>query len=76
MLVGQFDRVAPADEIEELQGSWGGARFACYPQGHVGYTLMPESFRIAQEIWAADFAQGTSATSPVSNEKDEAMDAA
>jgi len=76
MLAGQFDRVAPAEEIEELARFWGGAHFACYPQGHVGYTLMPESFRIAQEIWASDFAQDTSATSPVSEPKDEAMDAA
>ena len=42
-----------------LSRLWGGAHFACFPQGHVGYTLMPESFRMAQELWAADFAGGS-----------------
>jgi pimeloyl-ACP methyl ester carboxylesterase len=60
MLAGQYDRVAPPEEIEDLARRWSGSRFACFPQGHVGYTLMPESFRIAQEIWASDFAQGRS----------------
>ena len=52
---GQYDQIAPPEEIEELARQWGGAHFACFPQGHVGYTLMPESFRMAQEIWAIRF---------------------
>jgi dienelactone hydrolase len=60
MLAGQYDQIAPPEEIEELSRLWGGTHFACFPQGHVGYTLMPESFRMAQEIWASDFATGPS----------------
>ena len=75
MLAGQYDKIAPPDEIEELARLWE-ARFACFPQGHVGYTLMPESFRMAQEIWASDFTQGPSFTAPVPDVKDEALDLA
>jgi dienelactone hydrolase len=60
MLAGQYDRIAPPKEIEDLARRWEGSHFACFPQGHVGYTLMPESFRMAQEIWPADFSQGRS----------------
>jgi hypothetical protein len=76
MLAGQYDRIAPPDEIEELAKNWGGAHFACYPQGHVGYTLMPESFRMAQELWASDFSSGPSFTTPISDLKGGTMDTA
>jgi dienelactone hydrolase len=66
MLAGQYDQIAPPDEIEELARLWDNARFACFPQGHVGYTLMPESFRMAQELWPADFGEGPSLIEPVS----------
>jgi dienelactone hydrolase len=66
MLAGQYDQIAPPEEIEALSRLWGGAHFACFPQGHVGYTLMPESFRMAQELWVGDFAAGPSFTAPVS----------
>jgi hypothetical protein len=33
----------------------------------VGYTLMPESFRLAQEIWADDFEAGPSFADPVAS---------
>jgi dienelactone hydrolase len=74
-IAGAYDRVAPPEEIEELARKWGG-RFACFPQGHVGYTLMPESFRLAQELWAGDFAQGPSFTMPASELKDEMAEGA
>ncbi|HEX4141292.1 MAG TPA: hypothetical protein VHY09_13160 [Candidatus Methylacidiphilales bacterium] len=75
-IAGMYDRIAPPAEVEDLAKKWG-AHYACFPQGHVGYTLMPESFRMAQEIWANDFAQGPSFTAPVSEVKDdEAIDAA
>jgi hypothetical protein len=73
LLAGQYDQIAPPNEIEELSRLWGHAHFACFPQGHVGYTLMPESFRMAQEIWAADFASGPSFTAPASELKSEAL---
>jgi dienelactone hydrolase len=69
MLAGQYDKIAPPEQIEDLARAWGGAHFACFPQGHVGYTLMPESFRMAQEIWSSDFAAGPSFTAPASELK-------
>jgi hypothetical protein len=66
MLAGQYDKIAPPEEIEDLAKLWDRAHFACFPQGHVGYTLMPESFRMAQEIWGSDFAAGPSFTAPAS----------
>jgi dienelactone hydrolase len=74
-IAGTYDRIAPPAEIEELARMWG-ARYAAFPQGHVGYTLMPESFRMAQEIWAADFARGPSFTASASELKNEAMEGA
>jgi dienelactone hydrolase len=68
-IAGAYDRVAPPAEVAELAKQWG-AHYACFPQGHVGYTLMPESFRMAQEIWANDFAQGPSFTAPEAEGKD------
>jgi hypothetical protein len=76
MIAGLYDRIAPPEEIEALAKNWGGAHFAAYPQGHVGYTLMPESFRMAQELWASDFAQGPSFIDPAPDLKSNAMDAA
>lgn len=72
LIAGQYDRIAPPEDIEALGKLWGGTHFACFPQGHVGYTLMPESFRMAQELWASDFHSGPSFTAPIS----EAMDPA
>jgi hypothetical protein len=69
-IAGEFDRIAPPGEIEDLAKKWGG-RFASFPQGHVGYTLMPESFRMAQEMWAGDFSKGPSFTAPATELKDE-----
>ena len=74
-IAGEYDRIAPPADVEELAKKWG-AYYACFPQGHVGYTLMPESFRMAQETWASDFAQGPSFTAPVSEVKDEALEGA
>ena len=74
-IAGTYDRIAPPADVKQLAKQWG-ASYACFPQGHVGYTLMPESFRMAQETWASDFAQGPSFTAPASELKDGAIDAA
>ena len=42
----------------------------------MGYTLMPESFRMAQEIWGADFATGPSFTASAAEVKSGAMEGA
>jgi len=74
MIAGQYDKIAPPGEVEELARLWDNAHFACFPQGHVGYTLMPESFRMAQEIWGADFVGGPSFTAPVSDLNEEVIE--
>ncbi len=76
MLAGQYDQIAPPEEIQELHRLWAGSHYASFPQGHVGYTLMPESFRMAQELWASDFATGPSFTAPASELKPGTLDPA
>ena len=56
LLAGEYDRIAPPDEIEALHRAWPGSHYRCVTQGHVGYALMPASFRLAQELWPEDFA--------------------
>lgn len=55
MLAGEYDRIAPPEQIARLHQQWDGSHYHCFKQGHVGYTLMPESFRLAQLLWADDF---------------------
>lgn len=57
LIAGEYDKIAAPEEISELHQAWPGSHFHCFPQGHVGYTLMPESFRLAQEVWKEDFQQ-------------------
>jgi len=59
LIAGEYDRIAPPEEIADLHRAWKGSQYHCFKQGHVGYTLMPESFRIAQESWANDFTRET-----------------
>lgn len=55
LIAGEYDQIAPPEQIAQLHQRWTGSHYHCFKQGHVGYTLMPESFRLAQELWAADF---------------------
>ncbi|PAW79751.1 MAG: hypothetical protein B9S32_00040 [Verrucomicrobia bacterium Tous-C9LFEB] len=55
LLAGEYDRIAPPELIRQLNQKWEGSHYHCFKQGHVGYTLMPESFRLAQDLWADDF---------------------
>ncbi|MGD9896653.1 MAG: alpha/beta hydrolase [Candidatus Methylacidiphilaceae bacterium] len=57
LLGGIYDRVVPLRLLEEFRAAWHGCHFYPFPQGHVGYRLMRESLRIAQEIWPRDFAR-------------------
>jgi dienelactone hydrolase len=56
LIAGEYDRIAPPEEVAQLHRQWEGSHFHVFKQGHVGYTLMPESFRMAQELWPQDFA--------------------
>jgi hypothetical protein len=57
LIAGSYDRIAPPEDIHQLHLAWPGSHYYCFPQGHVGYTLMPSSFRMALELWAEDFAK-------------------
>jgi hypothetical protein len=49
LLAGIFDRIATPETIRGLHTKWKGSHYAEFRQGHVGYQLMPESLRMAQE---------------------------
>lgn len=49
LMGGTFDRIAPPSSIQSLQKTWKGSHYAELRQGHVGYQLMPESLRLAQQ---------------------------
>jgi hypothetical protein len=50
LMGGTFDRIAPPETIRAVHEKWKGSHYAECRQGHVGYQLMPESLRLAQEI--------------------------
>lgn len=55
LLAGAYDRISPPERVRRFQEVCAGAQFHVFPQGHVGYRLMPESWRLAQELWPEDF---------------------
>lgn len=55
LVAGTFDRIAPPHSIRALQDVWPGCYYDEFRQGHVGYQLMPESLRLAQERFPAMF---------------------
>jgi pimeloyl-ACP methyl ester carboxylesterase len=56
LLAGTYDRVTPPAVIRRLHAQWGGSHYAEFPQGHVGYRLMPESLALAQRLMPELFA--------------------
>jgi len=59
MLAGTLDRIAAPATIRALHEKWVGSHYYEFPQGHVGYRLLPESARLAAELWPGDFASFT-----------------
>ncbi|PTX97620.1 hypothetical protein DB346_21775 [Verrucomicrobia bacterium LW23] len=55
LIAGTYDLIAPPADIEALHKAWQGSHYACFDQGHVGYTLMPKSFAMAGDLWPDDF---------------------
>jgi pimeloyl-ACP methyl ester carboxylesterase len=49
LLAGHFDRIAPVHSIKQLHQRWAGSHYQEIRQGHVGYQLMPASWRLARE---------------------------
>jgi hypothetical protein len=49
LVAGAWDRIAPPSMIRKLNEHWSGSHYAEIQQGHVGYQLMPASWRIARE---------------------------
>lgn len=48
-VAGEFDLVARAEHIEEIQQCWRGSELLKIPQGHFGYRMMRETVRRLQE---------------------------
>ena len=44
LVSGDYDLVAPPDDIAELSRRWTGAELMTIPQGHFGYRMMRETF--------------------------------
>jgi pimeloyl-ACP methyl ester carboxylesterase len=44
LAAGEFDTIARAADIAELQARWPGAALITEPQGHFGYRLMPAAW--------------------------------
>jgi 1-acyl-sn-glycerol-3-phosphate acyltransferase len=42
-VAGDFDVVAPPEDIEALHQKWRGSELLCVPQGHFGYRMMRET---------------------------------
>ena len=45
LLAGEHDTIVLPASLRALHERWAGSRFFCGPQGHLGFTLMPEAFR-------------------------------
>ncbi|MEP6670467.1 MAG: hypothetical protein ABJF10_15005 [Chthoniobacter sp.] len=45
LAAGEFDTIARAVDVAELQTRWAGATMITEPQGHFGYRLMPAAWR-------------------------------
>ncbi|MFZ5806396.1 MAG: alpha/beta hydrolase family protein [Verrucomicrobiota bacterium] len=49
LIAGIFDETSPVQSINGLHQKWAGSHYAELRQGHVGYQLMPASWRLAKE---------------------------
>lgn len=49
LVAGIFDKIAPVESVKKLHEIWRGSHYAELRQGHVGYQLMPASWRLARE---------------------------
>ncbi len=49
LVAGDYDLVAPPDDIAELHKQWGGSELLRIPQGHFGYRMMRETFARLRE---------------------------
>lgn len=45
LAAGEYDTIARAEDVAELQSRWPGASMITEPQGHFGYRLMPAAWR-------------------------------
>jgi hypothetical protein len=49
LAAGEYDTIARAEDVAELQSRWKGASLITEPQGHFGYRLMPAAWRWLEE---------------------------
>lgn len=43
---GTFDTLSPVSDLEKLHSRWRGSHLMIFPQGHFGYTIMNEAYRV------------------------------
>jgi poly(3-hydroxyalkanoate) synthetase len=48
-VTGEFDKIAPAEQIEAIQRKWNGAELLRVQQGHFGYRMMRETITRLKE---------------------------
>jgi hypothetical protein len=48
-VTGEFDSIAPPEEIETIQQTWRGSELLRVRQGHFGYRMMPETIARLKE---------------------------
>lgn len=60
LVAGAFDSITPVASMKKLCARWPGSHYAELLQGHVGYQLMPASWRLAMEHMPGLFAKATS----------------
>lgn len=49
LVAGIFDEISPLRSIKALHQKWSGSHYAELRQGHIGYQLMPASWRLAKQ---------------------------
>ncbi|MFH1066372.1 MAG: hypothetical protein V1746_00470 [bacterium] len=49
LLAGLLDQISPAPIVRNLHQKWTGSHYAELWQGHIGYQMMPASWRLARE---------------------------
>ncbi len=53
LIAGEHDRIALPQDIQTMSQNWEGSHFRTFPQGHLGYTLMKETFDLleSRRVW-------------------------
>jgi hypothetical protein len=68
LAVGEYDTIARAEDVAELQARWPGATMITEPQGHFGYRLMPAAWIwLEAKGWLKTSGETSNTEHPTSN---------